>query len=167
MLSIHQKICTLIAVLVSSVTFAQNISVSGNVTDANTGEPVPYASVHLEGTMIGVSTDNEGHYTISVPHDGLLVFSSIGYKTTEVTVASSGTINVQLHPDSEFLDETIVVAYGTATRSSFTGSASTPRISVAKPFLLRSIAMEPPISPSPIIPTFIAICFYIPLFSVG
>lgn len=124
MLSIHQKICTLIAVLVSSVTFAQNISVSGNVTDANTGEPVPYASVHLEGTMIGVSTDNEGHYTISVPHDGLLVFSSIGYKTTEVTVASSGTINVQLHPDSEFLDETIVVAYGTATRSSFTGSAS-------------------------------------------
>lgn len=124
MLSIHQKICTLIAVLVSSVTFAQNISVSGNVTDANTGEPVPYASVHLEGTMIGVSTDNEGHYTISVPHDGLLVFSSIGYKTTEVTVASSGTINVLLHPDSEFLDETIVVAYGTATRSSFTGSAS-------------------------------------------
>ena len=124
MLSIHQKICTLIAVLVSSVTFAQNISVSGNVTEANTGEPVPYASVHLEGTMIGVSTDNEGHYTISVPHDGLLVFSSIGYKTTEVTVASSGTINVQLHPDSEFLDETIVVAYGTATRSSFTGSAS-------------------------------------------
>ena len=124
MLSIHQKICTLIAVLVSSVTFAQNISVSGNVTDANTGEPVPYASVHLEGTMIGVSTDNEGHYTISVPHDGLLVFSSIGYKATEVTVASSGTINVQLHPDSEFLDETIVVAYGTATRSSFTGSAS-------------------------------------------
>lgn len=124
MLSIHQKICTLIAVLVSSVTFAQNISVSGNVTDVNTGEPVPYASVHLEGTMIGVSTDNEGHYTISVPHDGLLVFSSIGYKTTEVTVASSGTINVQLHPDSEFLDETIVVAYGTATRSSFTGSAS-------------------------------------------
>lgn len=124
MLSIHQKICTLIAVLVSSVTFAQNISVSGNVTDANTGEPVPYASVHLKGTMIGVSTDNEGHYTISVPHDGLLVFSSIGYKTTEVTVASSGTINVQLHPDSEFLDETIVVAYGTATRSSFTGSAS-------------------------------------------
>lgn len=124
MLSIHQKICTLVAVLVSSAAFAQNISVSGNVTDANTGEPVPYASVHLEGTMIGVSTDNEGHYTISVPHDGLLVFSSIGYKTTEVTVASSGTINVQLHPDSEFLDETIVVAYGTATRSSFTGSAS-------------------------------------------
>ncbi len=124
MLSIHQKICTLVAVLVSSAAFAQNISVSGNVTDANTGEPVPYASVHLEGTLIGVSTDNEGHYTISVPHDGLLVFSSIGYKSTEVTVASSGTINIQLHPDSEFLDETIVVAYGTATRSSFTGSAS-------------------------------------------
>ena len=107
-----------------SVAFAQNITVSGNVTDSSSGEPIPYASIHLEGTIIGVSSDNEGHYSISVPHDGLLVFSSIGYKTQMVTVASSGVINVELHPDSEFIDETIVVAYGTATRSSFTGSAS-------------------------------------------
>jgi TonB-linked SusC/RagA family outer membrane protein len=54
----------------------------------------------------------------------MLVFSSIGYKSTVVTVASSGVINVELHPDTEFIDETIVVAYGTATKSSFTGSAS-------------------------------------------
>ena len=124
MLSIQKFGCILIAALMSSAAIAQNISVSGNVTDSSTGEPVPYASVHLEGTMLGVSTDNEGHYSISVPHDGILVFSSIGYKTKEVTVASSGVINVELHPDTEFIDETIVVAYGTATRSSFTGSAS-------------------------------------------
>ena len=124
MLSIQKFGCILIAALMSSAAIAQNISVSGNVTDSSTGEPVPYASVHLEGTMLGVSTDNEGHYSISVPHDGMLVFSSIGYKTKEVTVASSGVINVELHPDNEFIDETIVVAYGTATRSSFTGSAS-------------------------------------------
>ena len=124
MLSIQKFGCILIAALMSSAAIAQNISVSGNVTDSSTGEPVPYASVHLEGTMLGVSTDNEGHYSISVPHDGMLVFSSIGYKTKEVTVASSGVINVELHPDTEFIDETIVVAYGTATRSSFTGSAS-------------------------------------------
>ena len=124
MLSIQKFGCILIAALMSSAAIAQNISVSGNVTDSSTGEPIPYASVHLEGTMLGVSTDNEGHYSISVPHDGMLVFSSIGYKTKEVTVASSGVINVELHPDTEFIDETIVVAYGTATRSSFTGSAS-------------------------------------------
>jgi len=124
MLSIQKLGCILIAALMSSAAYAQNISVSGNVTDAVTGSPVPYASVHLDGTMTGVSTDNEGHYSISVPHDGMLVFSSIGYKTTNVMVASNGIINVALHPDSEFIDETIVVAYGTATKSSFTGSAS-------------------------------------------
>ncbi len=124
MLSIQKLGCILIAALMCSAAMAQNISVSGNITDASTGEPVPYASVYLDGTQIGVSSDNEGHYSISVPFDGKLVFSSIGYRNTEVTVASSGTIDVELHPDSEFIDETIVVAYGTATRSSFTGSAS-------------------------------------------
>ena len=124
MLSIHQKICTTAAVLMSSVAFAQNISVSGNVTDASTGEPVPFASIHIEGTMTGVSSDQEGHYTISAPDDAILVFSSIGYKTKEVPVASHHYRNVALEPDTEFIDETIVVAYGTATRSSFTGSAS-------------------------------------------
>ena len=74
--------------------------------------------------MIGVNADNEGHYSISAPHDGRLVFSSIGYKTKEVNIASSATINVELSPDSQFLDETIIIAYGTATKSSFTGSAS-------------------------------------------
>ena len=128
MLSIQKLGCILIAALMYSVAFAQNITVSGNVTDSSSGEPIPYASIHLEGTIIGVSSDNEGHYSISVPHDGLLVFSSIGYKTQMVTVASSGVINVELHPDSEFIDETIVVAYGTATRSSFTGSASMVKI---------------------------------------
>ena len=124
MLSIQKFGCILIAALMCSAAFAQNISVSGNVTDASTGEPVPYASVHLDGTTLGTNSDSEGHYSISVPFDGKLVFSSIGYRTTEVTVASSGTIDVELHPDSEFIDETIVVAYGTATRSSFTGSAA-------------------------------------------
>ena len=124
MLTIHRMICISIAVLMSSVAFAQNISVSGNVTDSSNGEPIPFASVHLDGTTIGVSTDSEGHYSLSVPHDGMLVFSSIGYQTKEVPVSSSGVHNVALDPDSEYLDETIVVAYGTATKSSFTGSAS-------------------------------------------
>ena len=124
MLSIQKFGCILIAALMCSAALAQNISVSGNVTDASTGNPIPFASVHLDGTMIGVSCDNEGHYSISVPFDGKLVFTSIGYRTTEVTVASSGIIDVEMHPDTELLDETIVVAYGTATRSSFTGSAA-------------------------------------------
>ena len=113
-----------LSVLMTTAAFAQNLTVSGNVTDASNGEPVPFASVHLQGTMTGVSTDAEGHYSLSVPADGILVFSSIGYKTQEVAVASRTHVNVVLESDNQYLDETIVVAYGTATKSSFTGSAA-------------------------------------------
>lgn len=119
-------IITVLAAMMSLALSAQDIpiKVSGKVTDAATGEPVPYASVHLEGTMIGVSTDGEGRYTIEVPVDGILVFSSIGYISKEVAVESAATVNVTLEHDTQFIDETIVIAYGTATKSSFTGSAS-------------------------------------------
>ena len=113
-----------LSALMTTVAFAQNLTVTGNVTDASNGEPVPFASVHLQGTMTGVSTDAQGHYSLSVPADGILVFSSIGYNTKEVAVASRLHVDVVLEPDSQYLDETIVVAYGTATKSSFTGSAA-------------------------------------------
>lgn len=115
---------TMLAVLVTSAAFAQNVSVTGSVKDASDGSPIPFASVHLKGTMTGVSSDADGFYTISVPADGVLVFSSVGYKTAEVQVASKGTLNVVLEPDSEYLDETIVVAFGQTTKEAFTGSAS-------------------------------------------
>ncbi len=113
-----------LSALMTTAAFAQNLTVSGNVTDASNGEPVPFASVHLQGTMTGVSTDADGHYSLSVPSDGILVFSSIGYKTLEVAVDSRTQIDVVMESDSQYLDETIVVAYGTATKSSFTGSAA-------------------------------------------
>lgn len=113
-----------LSALMTTAAFAQNITVSGNVTDSSNGESVPFASVQLKNTTTGVSTDAEGHFTISVPHDGVLVFSSIGYKTQEVAVNAHAQLDVALDPDSHFLDETIVVAYGTATKSSFTGSAA-------------------------------------------
>ncbi len=113
-----------LSVLMTTAAFAQNLTVSGNVTDSANGEPVAFASVHLKGTMTGVSTDAEGHYSLSVPADGILVFSSIGYKSQEVSVASRTHIDLSLDPDNQFIDETIVVAYGTATKSSFTGSAA-------------------------------------------
>ena len=53
---------TALAMMVCSVAFAQNLTVTGNVVDASTGEPVPFASVHEVGTMNGVSTDEDGNY---------------------------------------------------------------------------------------------------------
>lgn len=117
---------TLLTALAAISASAQELplTVKGKITDASTNEPIPYASVHLEGTMTGASGDDEGNYTITIPGDGMLVFSSIGYKTKEIAVDGRTAINVSLEPDAESLEETIVIAYGTATKSSFTGSAS-------------------------------------------
>ena len=113
-----------LSVLLSVEAFAQQITVTGTVTDASDGAEVPYASVHIKGTMTGVSADLDGKYSISASSDAILVFSSIGYITLEKPIAGQNVISVALQPDSEMLDETIVVAFGTSTKESFTGSAA-------------------------------------------
>ena len=107
-----------------SVSYAQNLTVTGIVKDSSTGEPVPFASIQIEGTMTGGMTDIDGLYSISVPSDGVLIFSSIGYKDVKVPVAGNTKHDVMLDPDTQMLEETIVVAFGTATKESFTGSAT-------------------------------------------
>ena len=114
----------MMAMLITSLVYAQDLVVTGVVTDSATGEGVPFASIQLKGTMIGGSTDADGVYSISVPADGTLIFSSIGYKDVEVLVEGKTEHNVTLSPDTETLEETIVVAFGTATKESFTGSAT-------------------------------------------
>ena len=112
------------SMLVSSLAFGQNLTVTGVVKDSSTGEGVPFASLQVKGTMTGTSSDADGYYTISVPSDGVLVFSSVGYVTVEVAVAGQTKHDVLLAPDTEAIEETIVVAFGTATKESFTGSAT-------------------------------------------
>ena len=113
-----------LSALLSLAASAQNITVTGTVTEASTGEGVPFASVMVKGTMNGVASNVDGVYSIVAPENGTLVFSAVGYTTVEVAVNSMAEINVELDVDTQFLDETIVVAYGTATRESFTGSAT-------------------------------------------
>ena len=115
---------TAVALLVTSIAFAQKITVTGVITDSKTGEPLSGAAVLVKGTPNGVVADNDGNYSISVPADATLGFTTIGFKELEVEVKGRTVINVALDPDLEMLEETIVVAYGTATKSSFTGSAS-------------------------------------------
>ena len=113
-----------LSALLSLAASAQDITVTGTVTEASTGEGVPFASVMVKGTMNGVASNVDGVYSIVAPENGTLVFSAVGYTTVEVAVNSMAEINVELDVDTQFLDETIVVAYGTATRESFTGSAT-------------------------------------------
>ena len=115
---------TVLAMMLSSWAYAQNLTVTGTVLDSSTGEPVPFAAIQLKGTMVGGMTDGDGLYSLSVPADGILVFSSVGYKDVEVPVASKAVHDVMMDPDTEMIEETIVVAFGTATKESFTGSAT-------------------------------------------
>ena len=110
--------------LLCGTAFAQNITVRGTVTDAQTGETVPFASIQLKGTMTGTATDADGNYAFEVPRNATLIFSSIGYVTQEVAVDGRANVNVLLRPDAEALEETIVVAYGTAKKGTYTGAAS-------------------------------------------
>lgn len=96
--------------------------VRGTVVDEK-GEPAIGATIQIKGTTQGAVTDIDGKFTLSAPANGTLIVSYVGYKTQEVKVSTN--VRVVLETDAEILDDVIVVAYGTASRSSFTGSAST------------------------------------------
>ena len=115
---------TSMMLLLATVAFAQNITVKGTITDED-GQPIPGAAVLVQGTGEGIPAGVDGSYSITVPSNAVLVFSSVGYATQEIPVNGRGRISVQLAPESTQLEETIFVAYGTQKKSSFTGSAST------------------------------------------
>ena len=110
---------TLLFVGVSA--FAQT-AVSGKVTDKS-GEPLVGVNVLVKGTQTGTMTDLDGNWQIpNVASTAVLEFSSIGYASQEVTVGSKKTINVVLEDDTNYLDEVVVVGYGTARRRDLSGS---------------------------------------------
>lgn len=118
---IHLLACLFVCV---STVWAQDLHVSGTVKSSEDGLPIPGATILVKGTSIGTVTDIDGHYSLSVPENHkTLVFSYVGMTTKEEHVKP--IVNVILDPSAEALDEVIVVAYGTAKKSSFTGSAST------------------------------------------
>ena len=124
---------TALAVMITSVAFAQKLTVTGNVTDASTGEPVPFASVHEKGTMNGVNTDVNGQYSITVSKDGIIVFSSVGYNTVEIPVDGKAKINCNLPVDTETLESAVAVGYGSAKKvGTMVGSVTTVKSDALK-----------------------------------
>ena len=124
-----QRVLVLLACLFASFTLAmaQNLTVRGTVVDENS-EPVIGASILVEGTARGTITDIEGKFTISgVPASAKnLQVSFVGMRTQLVPI-TTGDIQIVMKSDAEVLDEVMVVAYGTTTKASFTGSASVMR----------------------------------------
>lgn len=122
----HWKTMLLLLVLcVGASANAQNITVSGTVTDA-TGEPMIGATVQVDGTQNAIATDIDGNYTLkNVNPKGKLIVSYIGYQTQTVSINGQSHIDVTLSEDSEVLDEVVVVGYGTIKKTDLTGSVST------------------------------------------
>lgn len=100
----------LLVVLMAQITFAQERTVSGVVSD-NAGLPLPGVSVLVKGTKTGAQTDFDGKFSIKATSSQVLVFSFIGMKTQEVT-ASSGSINVKLQDAAQALEEVVVTSQG-------------------------------------------------------
>ena len=98
--------------------------VSGTVVDAS-GLPVIGAGVLIEGTSTGAVTDENGKYSIEVPSgDSILEFSCMGYQTLKVSLDGRRVMDVTLREDTQFLDEVVVVGYGTQKKVNLTGSVS-------------------------------------------
>lgn len=105
----------------SNVYQQTRILVSGRILDSS-GQPVPGASVIEKGTTNGVNTDIDGKFTISVKSGSSLEVSCIGYET--VSVAASENLSVTLREDTQFLDEVVVVGFGTQKKVNMTGSVA-------------------------------------------
>ena len=110
---------------VTSAAFAQDITVTGTVTDASTGEGIVGASVVLKGsTTQWAMTDDMGAFSLTVPANGVLEVTFLGYTTQEVPINGRASIDIVLTPEATTLDDVIVVAYGTQKKDAITGSAS-------------------------------------------
>ena len=119
--------------LLAVVASAQNIRVTGTVTESS-GDAVVAAAVQLKGSStVYAMTDALGNYSISVPSDGVLVVSCLGFQEVEVPVSGRTVVNVTLEADSERLDDVVVVAYGTVRKEAVTGSVSSMRVRPSPP----------------------------------
>ncbi|MCW9705303.1 SusC/RagA family TonB-linked outer membrane protein [Fodinibius salsisoli] len=123
---LSQWILMLLGVLVwTTPAFGQETTVEGQVIDQQTGESLPGVNVVVKGTTTGISTDGEGRYELNVPSlQDTLIFSFVGYQTTEVPINGREQIEVSLQPQAITGEEMVVVGYGTQRRQDVTGSIS-------------------------------------------
>lgn len=114
----------ILALFTISSVWAQSRTVTGKVTSEEEPNGMPGVNVLVKGTTVGGITDLDGVYTIEVPAgQNTLVFSFIGYSSQEINIGNQSTVNVTLSPDTQNLEEVIVVAYGSAEKGNFAGSA--------------------------------------------
>lgn len=103
--------------------YSQNLSVSGKITDKETGEPLFGVNIIVKGTINGVSSDLDGSYTIkNVTPENILMFSYMGFTDQEIKIGNKTVINVLMSPSVDQLDELVIVGYGTKKKRNVTGA---------------------------------------------
>ena len=118
-----KKAFLVVLMLSSSLIYAQN-SISGSVSDES-GNPIPGATVVVEGTNMGVVTDFDGNYQIDASTGDQLTFSSLGFASQTITVGNQDQINITLITSVDILDEVVVSGYQTQQRRSLSGAIGT------------------------------------------
>lgn len=107
----------------SSSADQQTFTVTGTITDKD-GVPLPGASVVVVGTTTGAQTDFDGNFSITVPEEGVLEITYIGYSAQRFTITKDEDLQIQLQEDLASLDEVVVIGYGTAVKKDLTGAVS-------------------------------------------
>lgn len=102
---------------------AQSQNLSGRITAAENGEPLPGVSILVKGTNQGTTTDNNGKYSLKLPdNSATLVVSFIGYLKQELAVGGRSTLDISLSVDTKALEEVVVVGYGVQQKVNLTGA---------------------------------------------
>ncbi len=115
---------TLLGIFMTANLFAQkNLTIKGHVKDG-TGEAVIGASVLQKGTSNGTTTDADGNFTLSVPSNGTITVSYVGYLSQDINVANQSVVNVTLKDNQEVLNEVVVIGYGVVKKNDATGSVT-------------------------------------------
>ncbi len=114
--------------LISLNLFAQNRIITGTVTAKDDSQPLIGASVLVQNTTKGASTDADGNYSIELtPTENILVFSYLGYVPQTIVLGESNVVNVVMEQDVTLLNDVVVVGYGTQKKSDLTGAVSSVR----------------------------------------
>lgn len=121
----HSLILLALVLVTGQLAFAQT-TVTGTVTDASNGTPLPTVNVLVQGTTVGTSTDLDGNYSINVPEGyDVLTFSYVGYITVNIPIDGRTEINVALDVDEVLLEDVVVVGYGSQSQKEITSSVAT------------------------------------------
>lgn len=120
-----KKLCIALPALMMSLMAMAQGRITGKVTSSEDNKPVASATVSVKGTNQNVSTNSDGMYELqNVPPNATLIFSSVGFTGQEVPVGNRSRIDITLVTEAETLDEVMVVAFGTARKSTYTGAAA-------------------------------------------